>query len=160
MRPLPDAVFTTEVVAIYPTAAELPVNLLRVYVHFSASMSEGWAARAIRVTREDTGETLDDVFLPPEPELWDPERKRLTMLLDPGRIKRGLVPNLEFGYPLVEGTTVRIAVDTCLSRRHRPAPPEPARNAGTASVLRCGRALTRPSGETDRARRRLSRARC
>ena len=71
-RPDPEEASTTEVVAIYPTAAELPVNLLRVYVHFSAPMSEGWAARAIRVSREDTGETLDDVFLPPEPELWDP----------------------------------------------------------------------------------------
>ena len=110
-RPDREASSAAEVVAIYPTAAELPVNLLRVYVHFSAPMSEGWAVSAIRVTREDTGEMLDDVFLPPEPELWDPERKRLTMLLDPGRIKRGLVPNLEFGYPLVEGTTVRIAVD-------------------------------------------------
>ena len=110
-RPDPEASSAAEVVAIYPTTAELPVNLLRVYVHFSEPMSEGWAASAIRVTREDTGETLDDVFLPPEPELWDPERKRLTMLLDPGRIKRGLVPNLEFGYPLVEGPTVRIAVD-------------------------------------------------
>lgn len=110
-RPSSDATPTTEVVAIYPTAAELPVNLLRVYVQFSAPMSEGWAASAISVTREDTGETLDDVFLPPDPELWDPDRKRLTMLLDPGRIKRGLVPNLEFGYPLVEGTTVRISVD-------------------------------------------------
>ncbi len=109
-RPSPEAPSTTEVVEIYPTAAELPVNLLRVYVHFSAPMSEGWAAHAIRVSREDTGETLDDVFLPPEPELWDAQRKRLTMLLDPGRIKRGLVPNLEFGYPLVEDTTVRISV--------------------------------------------------
>ena len=111
LRPSPDAVSTTEVVAIYPTAAELPVNLLRVYVHFSAPMSEGWAARAIRVTRADTGETLEGVFLPPEPELWDARRKRLTMLLDPGRIKRGLAPNLELGYPLVEGTTVRVTVD-------------------------------------------------
>ncbi len=111
VRPLPDVDSTTEVVAIYPTAAELPVNLLRVYVHFSAPMSEGWAARAITVRLADTGETLDDVILPPEPELWDARRKRLTMLLDPGRIKRGLVPNLEFGYPLVESTTVRISVD-------------------------------------------------
>ena len=111
VRPAPDAVSTTEVVAIYPTAAELPVNLLRVYVHFSAPMSEGWAARSIKVSRADTGETLDDVFLPPEPELWDAGRKRLTMLLDPGRIKRGLAPNLEFGYPLVEGTTVCVSID-------------------------------------------------
>ena len=100
-----------EVLAIYPTAAELPVNLLRIYVHFSAPMSEGRAARAIRVCRADTGEDLHDVFLPPEPELWDPERRRLTMLLDPGRIKRGLVPNLEAGYPLVEGVAVKVLVD-------------------------------------------------
>ncbi len=111
VRPSPEVASTTEVVAIYPTAAELPVNLLRVYVHFSAPMSEGWAARAIRVTRADTGETLEGVFLPPEPELWDAERTRLTMLLDPGRIKRGLVPNLEFGYPMVEGTTASISID-------------------------------------------------
>lgn len=110
-RPSSEGSATTEALEIYPTAAELPVNLLRVYVHFSALMSEGWAARAITVSRADTGETLDDVFLPPEPELWDAERKRLTMLLDPGRIKRGLAPNLEFGYPLVEGTTVRITID-------------------------------------------------
>ena len=87
------------------------MNLLRVYVHFSAPMSEGWAARAITVRRADTGERLDDVFLPTESELWDAGRTRLTMLLDPGRIKRGLVPNLEFGYPLVEGTTVSIGID-------------------------------------------------
>ncbi len=102
---------SARVLAIYPTTEILPLNLLRVYVHFSDRMSEGFAARAIRVIREDTGETLENVFLPPEPELWDAERRRLTMLLDPGRIKRGLVPNLEWGYPLVEGSTVSIAID-------------------------------------------------
>ncbi len=102
---------TTEVLEIYPTAATLPFNLLRVYVHFSSPMSEGWACRSVRVCRADTGEPLEDVFLPPDPELWDPERRRLTMLLDPGRIKRGLAPNREFGYPLAEGMEVRITVD-------------------------------------------------
>ncbi len=102
---------TAEVLEIYPTVAELPVNLLRIYVLFSEPMSEGWAARAIRVCRDDTGEPLEDVFLPPEPELWDPERRRVTMLLDPGRIKRGLVPNLEMGYPLVEGVPIKVLVD-------------------------------------------------
>ena len=33
------------------------------------------------------------------------------MLLDPGRIKRGLVPNLEAGYPLVEGVPIKVLVD-------------------------------------------------
>ena len=110
-RDPPDSVPTAEVVEIYPTAHVIPVNLLRVYVRFSHPMSEGWAARAINAVIDDTGERLEAVFLPPEPELWDSDRRRLTMLLDPGRIKRGLVPNLESGYPLVEGTTIRITVD-------------------------------------------------
>ena len=109
-RPLTPSAPATEVVAIYPSAAEVPVNLLKVYVHFSGPMSEGWADRAVRVCREDTGEALEGAFLPPDPELWDLERRRLTMLLDPGRIKRGLVPNLEAGYPLIEGTPVRVDI--------------------------------------------------
>ena len=110
-RPSTPTVPATEVAAIHPTATELPVNLLRMYVLFSAPMSEGWAGRAIRVCREDTGEELEGVFLPSDPELWDASRRRLTMLLDPGRIKRGLVPNREFGYPLLEGAPVRVSVD-------------------------------------------------
>ena len=136
VRPSPEVASTTEVVAIYPTAAELPVNLLRVYVHFSAPMSEGWAARSITVKRVDTGETLEGVFLPPEPELWDAQRKRLTMLLDPGRIKRGLVPNLELGYPLVEGTTISIGINAAF----RDATGQPLR-AGAERTYSIGSAL-------------------
>lgn len=101
-----------DVLEIYPTSSAVPLNLLRIYVQFSHPMSEGQAARAIRVRCEDTGESLEDVFLPPEPELWDAGRTRLTMLLDPGRIKRGLVPNLESGYPLAEGMTITVSVDS------------------------------------------------
>ena len=44
-------------------------------------------------------------------ELWDPEGRRLTLLLDPGRIKRDLVPNREQGPPLRRGETFELAVD-------------------------------------------------
>ena len=135
-RPSLEASPTAEVLGIYPTAGEIPVNLLRVYVHFSAPMSEGWAARAITVRRADTGEKLDDVFLPPEPELWDAGRTRVTMLLDPGRIKRGLVPNLEFGYPLVEGTAVSISIDPAF----RDASGQPL-NSGAERTYSIGPAL-------------------
>jgi len=99
-----------DVVAIYPTADQLPVNQLKLYVHFSRPMSEGSAARSVHVRRGDTGQKLEGVFLAMEPELWDPARRRLTLLLDPGRIKRGLVPNLEAGYPLVEGVPVNFTI--------------------------------------------------
>ena len=99
------------VVAIYPSADDLPVNQLKLYVHFSRPMSEGWATRAVHVSRADTGEPVGGVFLQMEPGLWDRERRRLTLLLDPGRIKRGLVPNREAGYPLIEGVPVIVSID-------------------------------------------------
>ena len=102
---------TTEVLAIYPSAKLVPVNQLRLYVHFSAPMSEDWATRTVRLYRADTDEPLSGAFLE-GPELWDGERRRLTLLLDPGRIKRGLVPNQETGYPLIEGVPVVVRIDT------------------------------------------------
>ena len=109
-RPALDSTPTTDVVAVYPTVDELPVNQLKLYVHFSSPMSEGWALRSVHVSRADSDEPLEDVFLTMEPELWDRERRRLTLLLDPGRIKRGLVPNEEAGYPLIEGVPVIVTI--------------------------------------------------
>ena len=99
------------VTAIYPDVAEVPVNLLKIYVQFSEPMSEGRAERAVRVCRDDTLEPMDGVFVPMDPELWDRQRQRLTLLLDPARIKHGLVPNLEVGYPLIEGVPFRLFIN-------------------------------------------------
>ncbi|MDE2779612.1 MAG: hypothetical protein OXI91_08060 [Chloroflexota bacterium] len=107
-RPAVDATPVARVVAIYPDVDEVPVNLLKFYVHFSEPMSEGRAQRAISVCRDDTGEPIDGVFVPMDPELWDGARQRLTLLLDPARIKHGLVPNMEVGYPLIEGVPFRL----------------------------------------------------
>ncbi|MYC31165.1 MAG: hypothetical protein F4X65_13925 [Chloroflexi bacterium] len=109
-RPSREVPPTARVEAIYPDVSSVPVNLLKIYVQFSESMSEGRAERSIRVYREDTGEPLEGVFVPLDPELWDPERKRLTLLLDPARIKHGLVPNMEAGYPLIEGVPFRLVI--------------------------------------------------
>jgi hypothetical protein len=105
----------TRVVTIYPSALQVPVNLLKIYVHFSAPMSEGHARDAIQVLR--SGHLLQGVFLSMEPELWDRARTRLTLLLDPGRIKRGLAPNLEMGYPLEADVPIVLRVE----RRFRDA---------------------------------------
>jgi hypothetical protein len=110
-RPAREGAPSTRVVAIYPTAGEVPVNLLKLYVHFSAPMSEGWALRALRVRRADDGRPIEGVFLPSETELWDRDHRRLTILLDPGRIKRGLVPHEQAGYPLVEGVPIVVSVE-------------------------------------------------
>lgn len=109
VRPRADRPAVTEVAAVYPTAHEVPVNLLRLYVWFSAPMSEGRAAAQVRLT-DDDGSVIAGALLPTEHELWDPSRRRLTVLLDPARIKRGLPGHREAGYPLRAGEPFRLVV--------------------------------------------------
>jgi len=106
------------VLAIYPGAGELPLNNLKLYVKFSKPMSEGWAAPAVCFLRPPDNEPIEGVLLPMDPELWDTERRRLTLLLDPGRIKRGLAPNREAGYPLVEGWQISVRVERTFRDAH------------------------------------------
>ena len=101
---------TARVLAIYPSGDRLVRNQLKLYVQFSTSMSEGQAARHVRLVRADSGEAIESPFVA-EPELWDRERRRLTLLFDPGRLKRGLRSHEEAGYPLQEGVAVRVVVD-------------------------------------------------
>jgi hypothetical protein len=98
------------VIQIFPTADRLPSNLLRVYVVFDRPMSTGEARAHLRLL-DDTGRDVDRAFLQLDEELWDPSGRRLTVLFDPGRIKRGLRANLESGPPLVEGHRYRLVVD-------------------------------------------------
>jgi hypothetical protein len=108
--PTVDLPLATEVIAIFPTATVVPRNLLRFYIHFSAPMSEGYAADSISVV-DEAGKPMPGALLPTEDELWDADRRRLTLLLDPARIKRGLRPHLELGYPLTLGSMFRLVVD-------------------------------------------------
>jgi hypothetical protein len=98
--PTTDRTPETSVVRISPAADVVPRNLLRLYVEFSGSMSEGFGTKCVRLFDAATGAELPDALLPMEPELWDRQR----------RIKRGLAPHREAGYPLVEGATVEIRV--------------------------------------------------
>ena len=108
-RHRPDRPATTEVLDVHPTAVEVPRNMLRFYVTFSAPMSEGYAGDHVRLVDED-GLLISAALLPSDAELWDRTRRRLTLLLDPARIKRGLVPHRQAGYPLQKGTSFRLVV--------------------------------------------------
>jgi hypothetical protein len=109
----------TRLEAIYPSADQLPENLLRVYLHFSAPMSRGEAYSHISLVDDATGEPVELPFLELEQELWDPAGQRLTVLFDPGRIKRGLVPNVEAGLPLVPGRSYRLVISADWLDAHR-----------------------------------------
>lgn len=108
---------TTDVLEIHPTAGEVPRNLLRLYVTFSAPMGEGQVHDHVSIVDEN-GAAIDDAILPGEYELWSSERTRLTILFDPARIKRGLVAHREIGYPLVAGRPFEVVVDAGFRDAH------------------------------------------
>ena len=107
--PAKDTTRSTRVDRVYPSGGLVPGNLLRLYVYFSAPMTQGEAGRRMHLLDEQ-GKELPEVFLPGE-ELWDPRFQRLTMTFDPGRIKRGLTSNTSMGPPLVEGRRYTLVID-------------------------------------------------
>lgn len=90
---------TPQVQQIFPTAESLPENLLRFYVLFSVPMQRGQAQEQVSLLGPD-GLPAPDVLYRAPVELWDPGMRVLTVLLDPGRLKRGVGPNRELGPPL------------------------------------------------------------
>lgn len=108
--PLQSVPTTPEVVSIYPSGDELPANLLRFYIYFSTPMRRGQAESLIHLLDED-GNTVPNAFMAFKQELWSPDQTRLTVLFDPGRIKRGVETNIELGAPLVSGASYQLVVD-------------------------------------------------
>jgi hypothetical protein len=94
---------------VFPSHDLLPENLLRFYIRFSNSMQRGRAEQQIRIVGPD-GRPAPDVLYRPPVELWDRSMRYLTILLDPGRLKRGVGPNRELGPPLKAGLDYQLVV--------------------------------------------------
>jgi hypothetical protein len=94
---------------IFPSSDCLPENLLRFYICFSNSMQRGRVEAEISLLGPD-GEPAPDVLYRAPVELWDRSMRHLTILLDPGRLKRGVGPNRELGPPLKAGQVYTLAV--------------------------------------------------
>jgi hypothetical protein len=112
--PVDSSRMPARVVAIYPSSAALPENLLRFYLQFSAPMSQGKSYGYVRL-RDENGSEIDRPFLELPQELWSADGKRLTLLFEPGRVKRGLVPRTEQGPILVAGHSYTLTIDSSWS---------------------------------------------
>ncbi|HKQ73303.1 MAG TPA: Ig-like domain-containing protein [Blastocatellia bacterium] len=100
---------TTLVSHIYPSADTLPENLLKFYVHFTAPMSRGNIYDHIHL-RDENGKDVELPFLELDEELWDTTMTRLTLIIDPGRIKRGVLPLEEIGPALEAGKSYKLVI--------------------------------------------------
>lgn len=96
--------------AVYPTADTLPENLLRFYIYFNRPMKTENTLDNVYLT-DDSGQRLEGVFLENKFNLWSPDRTRLTLLFDPGRVKTGLVAHNTFGRALRAGQKYHLVID-------------------------------------------------
>ena len=106
-RPLERA----EVLAVYPTGPLLPENQLKLYIQFSQPMHRWDPYDHIRLVDLTTGQPVDAAFHALRDGLWNAAGTRLTVVFDPGRIKRGLANNEVLGPPLVPGHQYRLEVE-------------------------------------------------
>jgi hypothetical protein len=64
----------------------------------------------VRLEDED-GREVTEALLPLDLDLWNADLTRYTVFFDPGRVKRGIRPNLELGRALIAGRRYTIVVD-------------------------------------------------
>ena len=60
---------------------------------------------------DDRGRAVEEAFLPLDVDLWNADRTRYTVFFDPGRVKRGILPNVERGRALEAGRQYAVVVD-------------------------------------------------
>jgi hypothetical protein len=97
------------VTKVYPTNMELPENTFRFYIYFSTPMKQEVALQHIHLIDEN-GIEDKHAFMKFKSELWSPDGKRLTLLFDPGRIKRGVATNEEKGAALHSGKNYKLVI--------------------------------------------------
>ena len=99
-----------KVIAIYPSSDSIPVNILRFYIKFSSPMQEMDILKHIKLTNEE-GKNITGVFFENQYELWNDERTEVTLIVDPGRVKLGLLANNTMGRAFDIGKTYTLSVD-------------------------------------------------
>jgi len=109
-KPVPTKNYTpTKLTEVYPTLDTLPENILKMYLHFSAPMSDGNAYAHLQLVASN-GDTINLPFLELTPLLWNEDRTRLTLWFDPGRVKRKLLRHQKMGAPLAAGESYTLHI--------------------------------------------------
>ena len=97
------------VARVYPSGDVVPENLLRMYIEFSAPMGRKSGVEYIKLL-DHAGREIAGAVLPLDYEFWSPDHTRFTVFLDPGRVKKGILPNQQMGRPLEIGRSVTLVI--------------------------------------------------
>lgn len=109
--PAGDRTPRTMVRAVFPANDTVPENLLRLYIEFSAPMSRTGGLEYITL-RDDRDQDVKAAFLPLDADFWNDDRTRYTAFLDPGRVKRGILPNEQMGRAILAGRRYSVVIDS------------------------------------------------
>jgi len=101
----------SSVVSLLPTTDTVPENVLRMYIEFAQPMSRQPGTDFVHLVDEH-GAEIKQAFLPLDADFWNPGHTRYTLFFDPGRVKRGILPNEQLGRALHAGRTYSIVVDS------------------------------------------------
>ena len=96
-------------IRISPQAEVLPANTLRFYLHFPRP-GEAHFDRDHLWLLDEEEQVVREPFLVLSQELWSADGRRLTVLMEPGRIKRGLGADPSHEPALVVGQTYSLVV--------------------------------------------------
>lgn len=110
--PMPDRIHSTpRILRLEPVLDTLPANLLKIYLYFSEPISAGSPYAFVHLL-DAGGDTLSAPFLKQDPALWNKNQTRLTLWLDPGRIKRDLPLQQLHGPPLSPSESYTLATSS------------------------------------------------
>ena len=101
------------VAALLPDVEVIPANQLRFYVRFSEPMRPRDLAGKVRLL-DGEGRPLVEPFVEIPHGLWDRDRRRLTLIVHPGRLKQGVGPRQALGPVFVPGASVTLEVAATL----------------------------------------------
>ena len=95
-----------DIIAVAPSGATVPAQLLRISVFFVRPQFEGLGSPPA-LLRAD-GRIIAGALV--DQQLWSPDRRTATLLLNPGRVKTGLIARREAGAVLRPGEIVSLRI--------------------------------------------------
>lgn len=95
-------------VAVHPSGPSVPENLLRIELRFDRPQAVPFDVGRLRLVDAE-GVVDEAAFL--DLGLSHADGRRITVLMNPGRVKTGVAPNVARGRALREGAVVRLVLD-------------------------------------------------